>query len=444
MTQSKINLLEGSIPKHLIRLTLPMIWGIGVIISFQVVDTYFISKLGKEALAAVSFTFPVTYAIFTLTMGFSVAMSSVVSRLIGEGEQDLICRVITQGLFLVLIFTSLLSVIGFLIQEPLFHAMGAQAHLMPLILDYVTLWLFSIPLIAIPLVGNSSLRAGGDAITPAIIMSIAAFTNLILDPLLIFGVAGFPKMGIEGAALATVIANFCALCASLYVLSVRKKRLKWIWIMDLSAFKDTCKRLLVIALPVGITSLILPLTNAIIIALLSGLSIEAVAAFGIATRIEAFAFIVLMALSTAMSPIIGQNWGAKNLSRVHETLKKAIGFNIIWSLGVAVLLLLFGKHIASLFSTDPDIIQIAQLFFWIVPLSYALSNLLNGWMSAFNAMGNPKRSLTMMFIKYILMLLPALWIGQFYGVVGIFSALALVNIVSGILFHILNWKMCKT
>ena len=113
------------------------------------------------------------------------------------------------------------------------------------------------------------------------------------------------------------------------------------------------------------------------------------------------------------------------------------------SLAIAVVLVLLGKQIAGLFSDDPAIIELTQMFFWIVPLSYALSNLANGWMSAFNAMGKPKRSLVMMLVKYIVMLLPALWVGQLYGIVGIFSAIAFVNILSGLGFHILSWRACK-
>ena len=85
----------------------------------------------------------------------------------------------------------------------------------------------------------------------------------------------------------------------------------------------------------------------------------------------------------------------------------------------------------------------AKLFFWIVPISYALSNILNGWMSAFNAMGQPKRSFTMMIVKYVVMLLPAVWVGNLWGVTGIFMAIAGVNIVSGLAFHVLNWRACQ-
>ncbi len=439
----KSNLQEGPITAHLIRLTLPMVWGIGVIISFQLVDMYFIAKIGKEALSAISFTFPITYAIFAITMGFSIATSSVVSRLIGEKKYDLVCRITTQGLLLVFVFTSIISVLGLIFQNVIFQMMGADESLLPLISKYMILWFLSVPILSIPLVGNAAMRAGGDAVTPALIMTLAAVSNLILDPLLIFGWGIIPAMGIEGAALATVIANFIAMIGGLYALGVSKKMLKRKWLFDLSDFKDTCQRLLVIALPVGITGLILPITNAVIIALLAGMSVEAVIAFGIASRIEAFAFIVLMALSTAMASVIGQNWGAGNQQRVMETLRKAIGFSLIWSLIVSLILIIIGKQIAGLFSSDPKVLQMAQILFWIIPISYALSNLLNGWMSAFNAMGKPKLSFIMMLIKYIIMLLPALWIGHFYGIIGVFSAIALVNIMAGLLFHVFSWKICN-
>ena len=444
MTQSndKKDLLSGSIPRHLWRLTLPMAWGVGVIISFQLIDMYFIGQISSDALAAVSFTFPITYALLTVSIGFGVAMSSNVSRLVGENEIEKVCRVVTQGIALSFLCVSAVVFVLWLGYESLFKMMGVNDALIGYIHDYIPLICLSVPLVAIPMVANSAMRAEGDAVTPALIMTVAAFANCVLDPILIFGYLGAPEMGVEGAALATVIANMLALFSGLYIITERKKRFKVKCLMACHEFKDTLRRMLTIALPVSVASLILPLTNSIIIALLSGISVEAVAAFGIASRVEAFAFIILMALSTSMAPIIGQNLGAKQFDRVREVLKVAISYNIIWSLFVALVLAVAGGMIAGAFTDDAQIIRVAQLFFWIVPVSYALSNLLNGWMSAFNAMGKPKQSFIMMIGKYILLLIPAIYIGNMWGAVGISVAMAIVNVVSGVVVHIYSWRAC--
>ena len=447
MTQSlhdrKGNLREGSIAGHLVRLTLPMIWGIAVIVSFHLVDMYFISRLGTEALAAVSFTFPVTYAIFSVSLGFGIAMSSVVSRLIGEDSQTTLCRVVTHGLVLVTLVLTGVAFIGLALHDPLFRLLGAEENMMPLIGDYMKIWFAGIVMISLPLVGNSAIRAAGDAVVPAIIMTVAAVVNVILDPILIFGLFGFPRLEIQGAAIATVIANFCAMVAGLYVLARHKKFLKIEWLKDWHDFGDTCKRLLTIALPVGLTQAIGPIVNAVITALLASFSAEAVAAFGVVSRVEAFAFVIVMALSSGMAPVIGQNFGAKKYTRVFETLKLAIAFSVVWSLCVALVLAVFGKQVAQLFSDDSEVVRIALLFFWIVPVSYALRNLIYGWASAFNAMGQPKKSFIMIFIEMIVLMLPAVFIGKQFGIAGIFLAIALVQFTSGLGFHIWAWHICQ-
>lgn len=453
MTTGKINpayankgdLTKGSISKHLIRLTAPMIWGIFAIISFQLVDTFYIAMLGTEKLAAITFTFPVTYFIFSMVMGLGIGMSSVISRQIGEGNMDRVRRIVTHGLILALSTGLFLGVAGFFLIDPLFRAMRADDSMLPLIDNYMTIWFLGNALIAIPLVGNAALRASGDSFSPAIIMTVAAGVNIALDPLLIFGLLGFPRLEIQGAAIATVFANGCAMLASLYMLHVRKKMICRDG-LHLRHFKDSIKRLGHIALPVGIASTIQPLTTAIITALLAAYGAETVAAFGIVSRLEAFAFTVIMALASGMAPIIGQNWGAGKFGRVHETLRKAFGFALLWSLLVALLFILFAKPLGALFSktNDPDMIRTVCLYFWIVAITYAPGNLTSGWVSAFNAMGMPKRSFTMIVGKMLVFQIPLAFIGgHYFGVPGIFGAIAATNLVTGILFHVWNVRTCR-
>lgn len=437
-------LTEGPVSSHLIKLSVPMIWGIFAIISFQLVDTFYVSLLGTQALAALSFTFPLNYTIFSVTMGFGIAMSSVLSRVIGAGKEEDSKRIATHGLILVFLFGTAVALLGMAFHDTIFRAMGADEAILPLIRDYMMIWFAGAVFITLPLVGNAALRAAGDSFTPSLIMGVVAVVNLILDPIMIFGLFGFPRLEIVGAALSTVFANACAMGAGLYVLGVRRKMLLPLKDMHWHLFGDSARRLLFIAVPAGLTNAIQPIVSAFIISLLAAQGQEAVAAFGVAGRVEAFAFIILMAVSVGMAPIIGQNWGAGKYERVHETLKLAIGFNVLWSFVVALILGLFAGPIAGLFSADPAVVSITQKFFWIVPLSYIFGNLIQGWASAFNAMGKPERSFIMIFVKMILMLLPAVYIGsQYGGITGIFWAIAGVNVVSGILFHILSARACK-
>lgn len=442
---NKGDLTIGPVKGHLVRLSVPMIWGIFAIISFQLVDTFYVSLLGTKELAALSFTFPLNYAIFSVTMGFGIAMSSVLSRLIGAGKEEDVKRITTHGLLLVFMISLGIAGLGMSFHDPLFRLMGATEDMIPLIRDYMMIWFAGAVFITLPLVGNAAIRATGDSLTPSIIMTVVAVVNLILDPIMIFGLFGFPRLEIVGASLSTVFANGCAMLAGLYVIGIRKKMLLPISDLRMNEFGDSAKRLLSIALPAGLTNAIQPLVSAFIIALLAAYGPEAVAAFGVAGRVEAFAFIILMAVSIGMAPLVGQNWGAGRFERVHETLRLAIGFNALWSLFIAIILGLFAGPIAGLFSEDKMVVETTRLFFWIVPLSYVFGNLIQGWASAFNAMGRPERAFAMIAIKMIVLLLPAVYVGEkLGGLNGIFWAIAFVNILSGIGFHILSLRACKS
>ena len=440
---NKGDLTTGPVSGHLVRLTIPMIWGILAVISLSVVDTYFIAMLGTDKLAAISFTFPVTMMISHLVFGMNIAMSSVISRLIGQKNHEDAKRIVLHGIIMAFGASVLISLLCYFFLDPIFRLMGADDAMLPVIREYMPLWLAGSALLAIPVNGNSALRAAGDAFTPAVNMTAMALVNLILAPILIFGLLGAPAMGVQGAALATFIAYVCCLIMGVHAILRKNLVARDGWHFD--KFGDSARRLIFIAIPAGITNIIQPLTNAVIVAMLAAYSHEAVAAFGVATRLEAFALLVVMSLALGMAPIVGQNWGAQIFSRVHEAINLSIRFNFVWSFFVALLFAVFAHPIAAAFSDDPEVIRITKLFFWIVPVSYAFGNLVFGWGSAFNAMGMPQRAFMMIIVKSLVLTIPAVFIGgAFYGMTGIFIGIMAANMVSGIYFHIASWRACMS
>lgn len=441
---NKGDLTTGSVRNHLIRLTIPMIWGILAVIAVQLADTYFIGLMNDtDVLAGISLTFPVTMIITHIVFGINIAMSSVVARLIGEKKTGEARIVVLHGIIMAFLASGLIALLCFIFLEPLFTLLGADPNTFPTIQQYMPIWLIASVILSIPVNGNSAIRASGDSLTPAIVMSSAALTNFILDPILIFGLFGFPELGVQGAAIATLISYILCFFLGLYFLVIKKK-LVAIDGLHLDKFKASMKRLLVIAIPAGIANIIMPGTNTVIFALLAEHGNEAVAAMGIVSRVEAFALLIVISLALGMSPIVGQNWGAKNHRRVHEVINDAIAFNVIWSLFVALVMGVFAKTIAAQFTDNQAVIDYAALFFWIVPFSYAFGNLVMGWSSAFNAMGMPQKAFVMIFVKAVIITVPAIFLGHYLGgVTGIFIAIALSNVISGIIFHITSWKRCK-
>jgi putative MATE family efflux protein len=437
---SSHDLTTGSIPKHLVRMTVPMIWGILAIVSFQLVDAYYISRLGTAQLAAISYTFPITYGIFSIFIGFGVATSSVISRMIGEGRTEDIKRVTSHALILVFLASLIIAAIGIPLIKPIFEAMGASDIEIKMIDDFMIPYFIGTFFISMPIVGNAALRAAGDAKIPAIVMTIAALTNALINPFLIFGLAGFPKLELTGAAIGTILANILAMSACLTIMH-RRGLIDFTYLINFEGFKQSCRRILMIAVPVGLTGLLPTILGSTTNHLLSMTGAEAVAAYGAATRLEAFLLVILMALSIGMAPIIGQNWGAQKMGRVKETVKYALSFSVVWSIISAVILITLAPWIASKFSDDVGVQTYIKLYLFIIPITYFLGHIVHGWGSVMNAIGKPHISAGMLFIKIIVVSVPAIWIGYtLYDVKGVFIALAIVNIVTGILFHLWAWK----
>ena len=434
------DLTTGPVKGHLVRLSVPMVWALLAIISVQLVDTYFISLIGKTELTGMSFTFPVTMLISHLVFGLNVAMSSVISRMIGEKNMRDAKRITLHGIILAFIVASIIAIISYLALDPLFRMLGADETTLHVIYDYMPIWLLASALLAIPVNANSAIRAAGDTFMPSLVMITIALTNLVLAPVLIFGWFGLPALGVFGAGLSTLLAYVCGLVLALYILIIKKDMLPRDG-LHLSSFGDSTRRLAVIAIPVGISNIITPAMSAVVVAVLATHGPEAVAAFGVVSRVEAFSLLVVIALALGMAPIVGQNWGAGLYARVHETIKASIAINFIWSFCVAFVFAIGAHTIGAQFTNDPLILHYIVLYFWMVPITYAFGNLVFGWSSAFNAMGLPKKAFIMIAVKSIALTIPAIYLGSaFYGVAGVFFGLALVNILSGVVFHVLSQR----
>lgn len=439
----KVDLTQGSVRGHLVRMTIPMTWGILALISFQLVNTYWVSKLGTHDLAAMSFTYPVTFAIFSIFLGFGIAMSSVVSRLLGAGQGDDVKRVVTHGLVIVFLSSLLVAVIGHSFMHPIFHAMGASDEMIARIDDYMILYWWGTFFICMPIVANSSLRAGGETVIPALVMTVAALVNAILDPILILGLYGFPRLELQGAAISNIIANFMAMVVCLSIMA-RRNMIGTTHLKDLRNFSDSAKRLLMIALPAGITNMLPAIYNSVVVGILTASGAAAVAAYGVVNRVEAFAFVILIGLASGMTPILGQNFGAKQYDRIRATMDDVLIFSLLWCVFVGVVLVVFAKPIAGIFSEDHDVQSVIIQYFTILAFCFPPAFVSNAWSSTFNALGKPQIAVMILFTKTILVMIPAAMIGyKMGGVTGTFWAIAIAHVITGSIIHLWSYRFLK-
>ncbi|MGK7875616.1 MAG: MATE family efflux transporter [Xenococcaceae cyanobacterium] len=437
----RAKLTEGSVESQLFRLTLPMVWGVFAVIAFSLADTYFVAQLGTNQLAAMSFTFPVVTILGSVAMGLGTGASSIIARAIGEGNRYRVQRLTTDSLVLSLLIVGIFVLFGLATINPLFTALGADPDILPLVRDYMGIWYLGMICLVVPMVGNSAIRALGNTEVPSLIMTVAAAVNIGLDPLLIFGWGFFPAMGLKGAALATVISRATTLVTSLAFLHYRERML----LFTLPTVKEVfrCWRsILSVGLPAAVTNLIVPVSIGFITSLMARYGSEAVAAFGIASRVEAFALIVLMALSASIGPFVGQNWGAQQYGRVNKALRLSFLFCLGWGGLVAILLGAAAPGIASWFDSNPAVVAIAVTYLTIVPISYGALGVVLIFSSTFNALGKPLPSAVMTLSRMLLLYVPLAYLGgRFFGVHGVFGAACLSNVVVALAAFIWN---CRT
>jgi len=430
----KYGLLTGSIPKVLRQMTIPMTVGMIAILMFNLVDTFFISLLGTEALAAVSYTFPVTFTVNCITMGIGMGLSTNIGRLLGQGQAQDAARFTSHGVLLAVILVTLASTLGLFTIEPLFLMLGAEEKLIPLIEQYMAIWYFSIPLLVIPMAGNSAIRATGDTKTPAKIMMLAGLINGILDPLLIFGYGPFPELGIQGAAIASAFSWAGALIGSLYVLIKREKLLAW---PHLRFIIEDWKMILKIGTPAALSNAMSPLSGALFMMILSTHGTSVVAAYGAAQRIESILILVLMSLTSALTPFMAQNFGANNPERSFAGLFISMRFAIVFQLVVFIMMVPLSIPLSAVFSQE----QVVQNQLWhylmVVPFSYGFQGIMMMLVSGLNALHQPMKAFQWSAMRLFLFTLPLAWLGGIIlGVEGVFFGIAAGNILGGILSYL--------
>jgi putative MATE family efflux protein len=430
-------LTSGDIKKMLFRLTVPMMFGMFGLIAFNLVDTYFVSRLGTNELAALTFTFPVVLVINSISLGIGTGTLSVLSRAIGKGDQSEIVRYATDSLSLGVIVTGLFVVVGFATIEPLFTLLGASDAVMPYIKEYMRIWYAGVIFVVIPMVGNNSMRALGDTKTPGIVMMIAAVVNTALDPIFIFGCGAIPAMGVAGAAFATVLSRMTTFGVAIYVL---------VWRDGIVSFRNltikrtlaSWKKILYIGIPNALTRVIQPVGIGIITGILSTYGIGAVAGFGVAAKFERFVLIAVMALSVVMTPFVGQNYGAGRLDRVRQGMKLSYRFSIVSMLLLYILLALSAGKLAGLFSDDPNVVSVIVLYLRLVPLGYGAYGVLRISVSVMNALHKPFKAAVVMMGQLFVVYIPLALLGsKMLGLKGVFGAL----IVSYIVAAVVSWYL---
>jgi putative MATE family efflux protein len=309
--------------------------------------------------------------------------------------------------------------------------MGAPQDMIPMIASYMTILYSGVPFVVVGMVGISSMRATGETTLPGMLMVMAAIANVILDPILIFGLGPVPRMELDGAATAALLSRGSMCIGSLYLMSHRVHLLSFNR-PDAEELRKSWVDILHVGIPAAGTNVIIPIATGVITAMIARHGPEAVAGFGVASRIESVTLVVFYSMSAIIGPFVGQNMSAGKADRIYLALRLCVLFCLGFGLVIAVFLALGSSWLPTLFSESPDVTGVAAQFLWIAPVSYGTYGMVMIMNASFIGMGKPLPAVIVSVARMAVFYVPLAIVGNILlGVAGIFGAYAIANVITG-------------
>ena len=435
MTAEKARLAEGPVGKHLVAMTAPVLLGIITMMGQALVDAWFLGRVGDRALAAYAFSFPILMIVTSVAIGLGAGTSSVVARAIGSDSERRARRLTTDALLLSFLVTAGISLIGVLTINPLFRLLGAPEDMLPLIRGFMMILYAGVPFVVVGMVGMASMRATGDTRLPSKLMIMGSLLNVALDPLFIFGLGPVPAFGLNGAAIAALLARGTIFIGALLLLRYRLDMVSFSR-PDSAEMWQSWRDVLHVGIPAAGTNVIVPVGAAVVTAMIARYGPDAVAGFGVASRIESMMLVIYYALSAIIGPFVGQNLSAGKHDRILRSLWLCTAFCIGSGLAIAALLALSSGFLPTLFSSSPAVIDVASLYLLIAPISYGAYGMVMVMNASFNGLGHPMPAVWISLGRIVALYLPLAGVGMLVlQATGIFVAYAVANILSGVLAY---------
>ena len=401
----------GTMPvnKLLINMALPMMISMLVQALYNVVDSIFVARISEEALTAVSMAFPMQNLMIGVAGGVGVGTNALLSRALGEGKHEEADKMAVQGIFITACSYIIFLFIGLFFAREFFVIQGANEVIADYGYDYLSVILIVSFGCLFQMIFERLLQATGRTFYSMITQGTGAIINIILDPILIFGLLGAPKLGIVGAAAATVAGQIvAAIMAVIFNLKVNKEIH-----ITFKGFRPSGKRIgniLFIGIPsvlmVAIGSVMTFCMNKILVVFTS----TAVAVFGVYFKLQSFAFMPIFGMNSGMVPIIAYNYGAKNEDRVIKTLKLAVMYAEIIMILFMIAVQLFPVPMLSLFNASDDMIRMGVVALRTISISFIFAGICIICSSFFQALGSSIYSMLVSFVRQIIFLVPCAYI----------------------------------
>ena len=406
-TENKMGIMP--INKLIISMSLPMIISMLVTAMYNVIDSIFVAKIGENALTAVSLAFPIQNLMIAVATGTGVGVNALLSMNLGRKDFQAVNRIAMNAITLSVISYAAFAVFGIFFTRIFFEAQTNN----PQIIEYGCQYMYIISLFSfglfVQITLDRLLQGTGKTLYTMFTQGLGAIINIILDPILIFGLCGFPAMGVTGAALATVIGQILGMFLSLYF-NLKKNYEIEFHLKNLKLHLQTVRGIYSVGIPsivmASISSVMTFGLNLILMAFTS----TATAVFGVYFKLQSFIFMPVFGLNNGMIPIISYNYGAKNRHRIIRTIKLCVFY------AVAVMILGFGlfqifpTQFLSMFNASQDMISIGVPALRIISISFLFAGYCIITSSVFQALGNGIMSLLVSVARQLIVLLPVAWL----------------------------------
>jgi len=405
------DLTTGSVTRHLLHMSAFLAMSMVVQTLYLLADLYWVGHLGKEAIAAVGVAGNITMIVLALTQMLGVGTTTLISQAAGRKDQPHAELAFNQSFVMSIVIALALGVVGFILRPAYCDWLSADAETATLAKAYL-LWFLPGLLLQFPLVAlGSALRATG-IIKPAVgFQVLSVFLNIVLAPLLIFGIGPWPKLGVTGAALATFIS---ILVADVLIVIYFERKYHYLR-FRFPLFRPQTKiwgGMLRIGVPAGAEFLLLFVYIMIVYAIIRGFGPAAQAGFGIGARVMQAFFLPVVALSFAVSPVVGQNFGGRRADRVRHSVYSAIGIASLMMLVLTLIAFLLPGTLIRIFSRDPRVIAFGSEYLRIVSLNFISAGIVFVTSSIFQGIGNTLPPLFSSMTRLILFALPAMYISR--------------------------------
>ena len=406
----------GSMPvmKLIINMSLPMMFSMFIMALYNIVDSIFVAKINEDALTAVSLAFPIQNLMISFAVGTGVGVNALLSKRLGQQNQTDVNKTAMNAIFLALCNYILFFIAGLILIRPYLASQGVSSNIIAYGEDYLTIVLFMSFALFFGITFDRLLQSTGRTLYTMYSQLSGAIFNVVFDPLLIFGIGPFPKMGIRGAAWATVLGQILGLGVSVFC-NLKKNREIQFQLKNILPDRRIIAKIYKVGIPSILLSSITSVTTYFLNIILSAFSSTAIAVYGVYFKLNSFVFMPVFGLNNGIVPIIAYNYGARNRKRIVATIKNAILLATVIMLFGAVIFELFPAQLLGLFDASPAMLAIGVPAIRIIACSFLGAAMGITLSSVFQAFGSAVYSMIATFVRQIVALLPAAYLLSLSG-----------------------------